>query len=60
MKHRSGQELVHVAEAKAVQRQSEFLVRDIARFEDIVRDLTVADAPAATPRTPLGAPVPSF
>lgn len=49
--HRSGQELVHVAEAKAVQRAPEFLVQDIGRFQDIVRELSVHDpAPTSTPR----------
>lgn len=48
---KSGQELVHVAEAKAVQRAPEFLVQDIGRFQDIVRELSVHDpAPTSTPR----------
>ena len=45
-----------MAEAKVAQRQSEFLVQDIARFEGILRDLAAADAPGATPRA-LVAPV---
>ena len=49
---RTGQELVHVAEAKSQQRQPEFLVRDIARFQDIVKELTLAEPPAGTPRQP--------
>ncbi|KAK9803817.1 hypothetical protein WJX73_002987 [Symbiochloris irregularis] len=47
---RSGQEVVHVAEAKPVQRQNDFLVHDIARFDSILKSLIASEAPGSTPR----------
>ncbi|KAK9832045.1 hypothetical protein WJX81_001814 [Elliptochloris bilobata] len=58
----SGQETVVVAEAKPVRRQGEFLARHIAKFEEIVRDLSLPAPEPGTPVKPLPAarPVPSY
>jgi len=51
----TGVEMVHVADPKPQRRQPEFLVRDIARFEEIVSELASQQhqAPAAAPRRPV-------